>query len=240
MLRSLIIVITHHMYSMPLYPYLATNYGTQLSYSHITCELVCIFLSFHSFGLYIHNDTMSVLSHPQDTFSDTLYNYNSRWQNCFLPIPLGIVDFLVHHIYAFTIHVAVLVLLKAVLFARISHLIPDKANLGFRFPCDGLGRGGTCQFSLMVVHYLHMTFYFFLGAHFVWVFSLMFLLSRRGYWQELIKSIGLAHNKLRVDPTTQPRAFSIVQEHVVGVTHYLLGGIATTWVFFLARIIAVG
>jgi len=26
----------------------------------------------------------------------------------------------------------------------------------------------------------------------------------------------------------------------IGVTHYLLGGIATTWAFFLARIIAVG
>jgi photosystem I P700 chlorophyll a apoprotein A1 len=26
---------------------------------------------------------------------------------------------------------------------------------------------------------------FFLGAHFVWAFSLMFLFSSRGYWQEL-------------------------------------------------------
>ncbi|KAD4386280.1 hypothetical protein E3N88_26449 [Mikania micrantha] len=34
-----------------------------------------------------------------------------------------------------------------VLFARSSRLIPDKANLGFRFPCDGPGRGGTCQVS---------------------------------------------------------------------------------------------
>ncbi|XP_034699345.1 LOW QUALITY PROTEIN: photosystem II CP47 reaction center protein-like [Vitis riparia] len=31
----------------------------------------CIFLGFHSFGLYIHNDTMSVLGHPQDMFLDT-------------------------------------------------------------------------------------------------------------------------------------------------------------------------
>ncbi|GJY69473.1 putative reverse transcriptase domain-containing protein [Tanacetum coccineum] len=41
-------------------------------------------------------------------------------------------------------------------------------------------------------------------------------------------------------PATQPRALSIVQGRVVGVTHYPLGGIATTWAFFLARIIAVG
>ncbi|KAK4833153.1 hypothetical protein QYF36_023976 [Acer negundo] len=81
---------------------------------------------------------------------------------------------------------------------------------------------------------------FFLGAHFVWAFSLMFLFSGRGYWQELIESIVWAHNKLKVAPATQPRALSIVQGRAVGVTHYLLGGIATTWAFFLARIIAVG
>ena len=49
--------------------------------------------------------------------------------------------------HAFTIHVTVLILLKGVLYARSSRLIPDKANLGFRFPCDGPGRGGTCQVS---------------------------------------------------------------------------------------------
>ena len=74
----------------------------------------------------------------------------------------------------------------------------------------------------------------------VWAFSLMFLFSGRGYWQELIESIVWAHNKLKVAPATQPRALSIIQGRAVGVTHYLLGGIATTWAFFLARIIAVG
>ncbi|KAJ4916958.1 Photosystem I PsaA/PsaB protein [Raphanus sativus] len=66
------------------------------------------------------------------------------------------------------------------------------------------------------------------------------ILCGRGYWQELIESIVWAHNKLKVAPATQPRALSIVQGRAVGVTHYLLGGIATTWAFFLARIIAVG
>mgnify|MGYP000733765968 CR=1 FL=1 len=32
---------------------------------------VCIFLGFHSFGLYIHNDTLSALGRPADMFSDT-------------------------------------------------------------------------------------------------------------------------------------------------------------------------
>ncbi|KAL0903036.1 hypothetical protein M5K25_028274 [Dendrobium thyrsiflorum] len=220
MLGSLTIVVAHHMYSMPPYPYLAIDYGTQLSLfthhmwiggflivgaaAHAAIFMVrdydpttryndlldrvlrhrdaiishlnwaCIFLGFHSFGLYIHNDTMSALGRPQDMFSDTaiqLQPIEQRWvQNthalapsvtapgattstsltwgggelvavggkvALLPIPLGTADFLVHHIHAFTIHVTVLILLKGVLFARSSRLIPDKANLGFRFPCDG-------------------------------------------------------------------------------------------------------
>jgi len=79
----------------------------------------------------------------------------------------------------------------------------------------------------------------FLGAHFVWAFSLMFLFSGRGYWQELIESIVWAHNKLKIIPTIQPRALSITQGRAVGVAHYLLGGIVTTWAFFLARFLAI-
>ncbi|WMV30800.1 hypothetical protein MTR67_024185 [Solanum verrucosum] len=185
-----------------------------------------------------------------------------------LPIPLGTADFLVHHIHAFTIHVTVLILLKGVLFARSSHLISVKENLGFRFPCDGPGRGGTCQvsawdhvflglfwmynFSVVIFHFswkiqsdvwgsahaseviqsygssLSAYDLFFLGAYFVWACSLMFLFNGRGYWQELIESIVWAHNKLKVSPATQSRALSIKQGRIVGVTHYLLGGIATT------------
>ncbi|CAM9941297.1 unnamed protein product [Sphacelaria rigidula] len=62
-----------------------------------------------------------------------------------MPIKLSTADFLVHHIHAFTFHVRELILLKGVLYARSSKLKPDNANLGFRFPCDGPGRGGTCQ-----------------------------------------------------------------------------------------------
>ncbi|CAN1358115.1 Photosystem I P700 chlorophyll a apoprotein A1 [Linum perenne] len=229
---------------------------------------VCIFLGFHSFGLYIHNDTMSALGRPQDMFSDTAIQLQpvfAQWiQNT--------------HALAPSVTAPVLILLKGVLFARSSRLIPDKANLGFRFPCDGPGRGGTCQvsawdhvflglfwmynsISIVIFHFswkmqsdvwgsisdqgvvTHITGgnfaqssitingwlrdflwaqasqviqsygsslsaygLFFLGAHFVWAFSLMFLFSGRGYWQELIESIVWAHNKLKVAPATQPRA----------------------------------
>ena len=390
---SLSIVVSHHMYAMPPYPYLATDYGTQLSlfthhmwigafcicgaaahaaifmvrdydptnnYNNLLDRVlrhrdamishlnwVCIFLGLHSFGLYIHNDTMSALGRPQDMFSDTAIQLQpvfAQWvQNthdlaptltaptagastsaswggdivavggkiAMMPISLGTADFMVHHVHAFTIHVTTLILLKGVLFARSSRLIPDKANLGFRFPCDGPGRGGTCQvsawdhvflglfwmynsISVTIFHFSwkmqsdvwgsvtengvsHITGgnfaqsantingwlrdflwaqssqviqsygsalsaygLIFLGAHFIWAFSLMFLFSGRGYWQELIESIVWAHNKLKVAPAIQPRALSITQGRAVGVAHYLLGGIATTWSFFLARIIAVG
>nr|QUE29946.1 PsaA [Erythrocladia irregularis] len=394
MMGSLSIIVAHHMYAMPPYPYIATDYPTQLSlfthhvwiggfcivggaahagifmvrdytpsqnYNNLLDRMirhrdaiishlnwVCIFLGFHSFGLYIHNDTMRALGRSQDMFSDTAIQLQpvfAQWVQsmhslapgntapnalanvsyafggdvvavggkvAMMPISLGTADFMVHHIHAFTIHVTALILLKGVLFARNSRLIPDKSNLGFRFPCDGPGRGGTCQvsawdhvflglfwmynsLSIVLFHFSwkmqsdvwgtvtpagtvsHITGgnfaqsaitingwlrdflwaqasqviqsygsavsaygLIFLGAHFVWAFSLMFLFSGRGYWQELIESIVWAHNKLKVAPSIQPRALSITQGRAVGVAHYLLGGIGTTWAFFLARIVSVG
>nr|YP_010618723.1 photosystem I P700 apoprotein A1 [Rhodomelopsis africana]WAX02736.1 photosystem I P700 apoprotein A1 [Rhodomelopsis africana] len=394
MIGSLSIIVAHHMYAMPPYPFIATDYATQLSlfthhmwiggfcivgagahasifmvrdynpaqnYDNVLDRIIrhrdaiishlnwlCIFLGFHSFGLYIHNDTMRALGRSQDMFSDTAIQLQpifAQWiQNihnlapsntspnslatasyvfggdivsiankiAIAPIKLGTADFMVHHIHAFTIHVTVLILVKGFLFSRNSRLIPDKSNLGFRFPCDGPGRGGTCQvsgwdhvflglfwmynsLSIVLFHFSwkmqsdvwgsitntgsisHITGgnfaqgaitingwlrdflwaqasqviqsygsslsaygLIFLGAHFVWAFSLMFLFSGRGYWQELIESIVWAHNKVKVAPSIQPRALSITQGRAVGLAHYLLGGIGTTWAFFLARIISVG
>mmetsp|Transcript_20257 Transcript_20257/g.45073 ORF Transcript_20257/g.45073 Transcript_20257/m.45073 type:complete len:731 (+) Transcript_20257:1626-3818(+) len=393
MVGSLSIIVAHHMYAMPPYPYIATDYATQLSlfthhmwiggfcvvggaahgaifmvrdytpannYNNLLDRVlrhrdsiishlnwVCIFLGCHAFGFYIHNDTMRALGRPQDMFSDKAIQLQpifAQWiQNVHLlapgttapnalattsyafggevvevggkiammPIKLGTADFMVHHIHAFTIHVTVLILLKGVLYARSSKLIPDKANLGFRFPCDGPGRGGTCQssswdhvflglfwmynsISVVIFHFSwkmqsdvwgtitpdgsisHITGgnfaqssitingwlrdflwsqasqviqsygspssaygLIFLGAHFIWAFSLMFLFSGRGYWQELIESIVWAHNKLNFAPAIQPRALSITQGRAVGLAHYLLGGIGTTWSFFLARAVSI-
>jgi photosystem I P700 chlorophyll a apoprotein A1 len=394
LMGSLSIIVAQHMYAMPAYPYIATDYATQVSlFTHhmwiggfLICggaahagifmvrdydpaknvnnlldrvlrhrdaiishlNWVCIFLGFHSFGLYIHNDTMRALGRPQDMFSDTAIQLKPVFANWIQGIhaaaagttapyagasvspifggetlvvggkvavahmALGTADFLVHHIHAFTIHVTVLILLKGVLYARSSRLIPDKAELGFRFPCDGPGRGGTCQvsawdhvflglfwmyncISVVIFHFswkmqsdifgtvdasgtitnmaggnfaqsaltingwlrdflwaqasnviqsygsaLSAYGLIFLGAHFIWAFSLMFLFSGRGYWQELIESIVWAHNKLNVAPAISPRALSITQGRAVGLAHYLLGGIATTWAFFLARYGALG
>jgi photosystem I P700 chlorophyll a apoprotein A1 len=113
---SLSIIISHHIYSIPPYPYIAIDYRTQISlFTHhiwigsfcivgarahaaifmvrdydlgnsyrnlldrvivhrdaIISHLnwVCIFLGLHSFGLYIHNDTISALARPKDIFRD--------------------------------------------------------------------------------------------------------------------------------------------------------------------------
>ena len=71
----------------------------------------------------------------------------------------------------------------------------------------------------------------FLGAHFVWAFSLMFLFSGRGYWQELIESIIWAHKVVVAAPAIYPRALSIIQGRAVGVAHYLLA--AQSWALAL-------
>jgi photosystem I P700 chlorophyll a apoprotein A1 len=63
----------------------------------------------------------------------------------------------------------------------------------------------------------------------------MFLFSGRGYWQELMNQ-SFGHNKLKL-LNIQPRALSITQGRAVGVAHYLLGGIATTWAFFEAQLV---
>ena len=64
-----------------------------------------------------------------------------------ITLELATADYIVHSIHAFTIHVALLILSKGILYARNSRLVSDKLELGFRYPCDGPGRGGTCQIS---------------------------------------------------------------------------------------------
>ncbi|CAN6440758.1 unnamed protein product [Victoria cruziana] len=271
MLGSLTIVVAHHMYSMPPYPYLATDYGTQLSLftHHMWIGGFLIVGATAHAVIFIRNSSWCNSGHQLDLGGDDLVAVGGKV--ALLPIPLGITDFLIDHIHAFMIHVTVLILLKGVLFACSSRLIPDKANLSFCFPCDGSGRGGICQVFAwdhvfiglfwmynaissdvwgsisdqgVITHITGENFaqssiringwlrdflwaqssqviqsygsslsaygFFFLRDHFVWAFSLLFLFSGHGYWQELIESIVWAHNKLKVSPATQRRALSII------------------------------
>ena len=311
---------------------------------------VSIALGLHSFSLYIHNDTLQAFGRPEDIFHDNSIQLKpvfAGWVQSDLAHAgcvhillrivsfdikmldkkviriaqeLGTADFMVHHIHAFTIHIALLILSKGILYARNSRLVSDKLELGFRYPCDGPGRGGTCQISswdhiylavfwmynslsVVLFHYfwkmqsdvwgiftlkyakacmaakacqkiMHISGgdfsvnsstingwlrnflwsqaaqviqsygtsisgygFIFISAHFIWAFSLMFLYSGRGYWQELIESILWAHHKLKIMPHIQPRALSISQGRAVGFIHYTLGGVGCTWAFFISRMV---
>lgn len=103
------------------------------------------FLGAHSVGALIHNDSMEALGRNDEAFSDTA-----------LPVrpailaqlgAFGSADCLVFHVDSFCLHTAVLILVKGVLVSRSSRLVSAKGVLGFTYPCDGPGRGGTCQIS---------------------------------------------------------------------------------------------
>ncbi|GCE64539.1 photosystem I core protein PsaB [cyanobiont of Ornithocercus magnificus] len=218
-------------------------------------------------------------------------------------LPIGPGDFLVHHAIALGLHTTTLILVKGALDARGSKLMPDKKDFGYSFPCDGPGRGGTCDISAWDAFYLAvfwalntvgwLTFYWhwkhlaiwsgnvaqfnesstylmgwfrdylwlnssqlingynpfgsnnlavwawmFLFGHLVWATGFMFLISWRGYWQELIETIVWAHQRTPlanlVGWRDKPVALSIVQARVVGLAHFTIGYILTYAAFLIA------
>ncbi len=226
---------------------------------------------------------------------------NSGTNSLFLNIGPG--DFLVHHAIALGLHTTTLILVKGALDARGSKLMPDKKDFGFSFPCDGPGRGGTCDISAWDAFYLAMfwmlntlgwlTFYWhwkhlgiwqgnvaqfnenstylmgwfrdylwansaqlingynpygvnnlsvwawmFLFGHLVWATGFMFLISWRGYWQELIETIVWAHERTPLANLVRwkdkPVALSIVQARLVGLAHFTVGYILTYAAFLIA------
>ncbi|PZU98152.1 MAG: photosystem I core protein PsaB [Leptolyngbya sp.] len=226
---------------------------------------------------------------------------NSNKNSLFLTIGPG--DFLVHHAIALGLHTTTLILVKGALDARGSKLMPDKKDFGYSFPCDGPGRGGTCDISAWDSFYLAMfwmlntigwvTFYWhwkhlsiwsgnvaqfnessnylmgwlrdylwlnssqlingynpygmnnlavwawmFLFGHLVWATGFMFLISWRGYWQELIETLVWAHERTPLANLVRwkdkPVAMSIIQGRVVGLAHFTVGYILTYAAFLIA------
>ncbi len=226
---------------------------------------------------------------------------NNGTNSLFLTIGPG--DFLVHHAIALGLHTTTLILVKGALDARGSKLMPDKINFGYSFPCDGPGRGGTCDISAWDAFYLAMfwmlntigwvTFYWhwkhitlwggnpaqfnessnyimgwlrdylwlnssplingynpfgmnsqavwawmFLFGHLVWATGFMFLISWRGYWQELIETLVWAHERTPLANLVRwrdkPVALSIVQARLVGLTHFAVGYVLTYAAFLIA------
>jgi photosystem I P700 chlorophyll a apoprotein A2 len=226
---------------------------------------------------------------------------NNNKNDLFLKIGPG--DFLVHHAIALGLHVTTLILVKGALDARGSKLMPDKKDFGYSFPCDGPGRGGTCDISAWDAFYLAMfwmlntigwvTFYWhwkhmtiwggnpgqfdessnyimgwfrdylwlnssplingynpfgmnnlsvwswmFLFGHLIWATGFMFLISWRGYWQELIETLVWAHERTPLANLIRwrdkPVALSIVQARLVGLVHFTVGYILTYAAFVIA------
>ena len=218
-------------------------------------------------------------------------------------LPIGPGDFMVHHAIALGLHTTTLILVKGALDARGSKLMPDKKDFGYSFPCDGPGRGGTCDISAWDAFYLAvfwalntvgwLTFYWhwkhlaiwqgnvaqfnesstylmgwfrdylwlnssqlingynpmgsnnlavwawmFLFGHLVWATGFMFLISWRGYWQELIETIVWAHQRSPIANMMgwrdKPVALSIVQARVVGLAHFSVGYVLTYAAFLIA------
>jgi photosystem I P700 chlorophyll a apoprotein A2 len=272
---------------------------------------VSLFLGFHTLGLYVHNDVVvafgtaekQILIEPvfaQWVQSWGLAGFDATWDR------IGPGDFLVHHAIALGLHTTTLILLKGALDARGSRLMPDKKDFGYSFPCDGPGRGGTCDISAFDAFYLAafwalntvgwVTFYWhwkhlcvwgnnigqfetsstylmgwfrdylwlnssqlingynpfgmnslsvwawlFLGAHLCWATGFMFLISWRGYWQELVEVLAWAHENTPIANqfvwADKPVALSIVQARTVGLAHFAAGYVFTYGAFVLASTI---
>ena len=277
--------------------------------SHLSA--ITLFLGFHTLGLYVHNDVMQGLGTPEleislsPVFGQWLQVAHGRQAGS----PLGCGDVLVHHAIALGLHVTTLILLKAALNGRSSKLMPDKSTFGYGFPCDGPGRGGTCDISAWDGFYLAafwmlntigwITFYWhwkhialktdnlalwsesstylmgwlrdylwfnsaqlingysplgvtknavwdwmFLFGHLIWATGFMFLISWRGYWQELIESIVWAHEQTPIANTIvwvdKPVALSIVQARFVGLAHFAIGYVLTYGPFVMASSSSLG
>jgi photosystem I P700 chlorophyll a apoprotein A2 len=124
---------------------------------------ICLWLGFHTLGVYIHNDTAfafceqekQILIEP--VFAQIIGQSSAKSfiTSCFsCLIPLGSGDLLAHHAIALGLHISILILLKGSLDGIGSNLMPDKIHFGYGFACDGPGRGGTCDISTWDSFYL--------------------------------------------------------------------------------------
>ena len=127
---------------------------------------IILFLGTHSFGVFVHNDTVVPLGRAEDMLCDEsiqckpifrIFMQDLKQDKVGMHVvrsklfstqqQLDTLDFMIHHIHGFTIHCTVLICTKGIVFSRASRLISEKHTLGYRYPCDGPGRGGTCQIS---------------------------------------------------------------------------------------------
>ena len=115
---------------------------------------ICLYLGFHTSGLYIHNDTIVAFGESEKQILIEAIFGQLISESSSLIMPIGPGDLLVHHAIGLGLHVTILILLKSCFDARGSHLMIDKLNFGYGFSCDGPTRGGTCDISAWDSFYL--------------------------------------------------------------------------------------
>ncbi|KAL9991183.1 putative photosystem I [Helianthus debilis subsp. tardiflorus] len=139
-----------------------------------------LFLGFHTLGLYVHNDVMLAFGTPekqiliepifaqwiQSAHGKTSYGFDillsstsgpafNAGRSIWLPGWLNAVNENSNSLFlTIGLHTTTLILVKGALDARGSKLMPDKKDFGYSFPCDGPGRGGTCDISAWDAFYL--------------------------------------------------------------------------------------
>ncbi|KAF3622457.1 Photosystem I chlorophyll a apoprotein A2 [Capsicum annuum] len=174
---------------------------------------------------------------------------NENSNSLFLTIGPG--DFLVHHAIALGLHTTTLILVKCALDAHGSKLMPDKKDFVIVFRAMAQDEvGNVSQFNesstylmgwlrdylwlnssqlingynLFGMNSLSVWAWMFLFGHLVWATRFMFLISWRGYWQELIETLAWAHERTPLANLIRwrdkPVALSIVQARLVGLAHF--------------------
>ena len=152
---------------------------------------VSALLGCHSPGLYAHGDSVLALGRRFDSFSEDAIQARpllalagaalagpalllgaDRFV-CMAPGARSTADFEVAHVHSFGAHVLVLILCKGPLLSGGSRLVASKGELGFRFPCDGPGRGGSCQVSSWDHVYLAL----------FWLYNLLSALLFGAFWK---------------------------------------------------------
>ena len=113
---------------------------------------ICLWLGFHTLGVYIHNDTAFAFCEQEKQI--LLEPVFAHLHSTYSIAPVGPGDLLANHAIALGLHLTILILLKGSLDGAGSKLMPDKIHFGYGFACDGPGRGGTCDISAWDSFYL--------------------------------------------------------------------------------------
>ncbi|PHT94407.1 Photosystem I chlorophyll a apoprotein A2 [Capsicum annuum] len=205
-----------------------------------------LFLGFHTLGLYVHNDVMlafgtlekQILIEP--IFAQWIQSAHGKTSYGF--------DVLLSSTSGPAFNAGQSIWLSD---AHGSKLMPDKKDFVIVFRAMAQDEvGNVSQFnesstylmgwlrdylwlnsSQLINGYnpfgmnsLSVWAWMFLFGHLVWATGFMFLISWRGYWQELIETLAWAHERTPLANLIRwrdkPVALSIVQARLVGLAHF--------------------